>query len=258
MKQLLLRGEPLGKIKGIIFDKDGTLVNSEEYLLKLAQIRIDEALNIYKKEKKNENQILELEILLNNAYGISNECLNPNLLMAIDSRENNLISTATIFCLVGENWPRALDIANKVFISSDRIYKEKATNYRNALILPGAKQLLNKLNKNGLKIGLMSNDSIKGIDYFLAYNNIQNIFQIFWGSENYPKKPNPEALIAYCKLLKIDPSECALASDSDTDLRMGKKSNVRTCLGYSAGWSSPPLLYEHHHLIKHWNELDIQ
>ena len=119
MKKLLLRGEPLGNIKAIIFDKDGTLVNSEQYLLRLAQIRVQQAINIYKNKEENKSQVKALEELLTKAYGITSKGLNPNLLMAIDSRENNIISTATILSIAGETWPRALNIAHEVFTSSD-------------------------------------------------------------------------------------------------------------------------------------------
>ena len=41
MPELLIRNSSVGIIKGIIFDKDGTLSNSEECLLELAIYRLD-------------------------------------------------------------------------------------------------------------------------------------------------------------------------------------------------------------------------
>ena len=41
MAELFIRNSSVGFIKGIIFDKDGTLSNSEEKLLGLAKTRIE-------------------------------------------------------------------------------------------------------------------------------------------------------------------------------------------------------------------------
>ena len=41
MAELLIKNSSVGFIKAIIFDKDGTLSNSEEYLLELAKTRIE-------------------------------------------------------------------------------------------------------------------------------------------------------------------------------------------------------------------------
>ena len=43
MPQLILKGIPIGEVKGVLFDKDGTLSNSENYLKELAFLRINEA-----------------------------------------------------------------------------------------------------------------------------------------------------------------------------------------------------------------------
>ena len=40
MAELLIKNSSVGFIKAVIFDKDGTLSNSEEFLLELAKTRI--------------------------------------------------------------------------------------------------------------------------------------------------------------------------------------------------------------------------
>ena len=58
--------------------------------------------------------------------------------------------------------------------------------------------------------------------------------------------------------MNLKPSECALIGDADTDMRMACSGKISIALGFIGGWSEPPLIYEHHHLIKHWNELTFQ
>ena len=45
MVELLVKNNSIGFVKAIIFDKDGTLSNSEEHLLELAETRIQFSIN---------------------------------------------------------------------------------------------------------------------------------------------------------------------------------------------------------------------
>ena len=46
MAQLLLKGHPIGNFQGVLFDKDGTLSDSEPHLLALADARINKAVQV--------------------------------------------------------------------------------------------------------------------------------------------------------------------------------------------------------------------
>ena len=70
MAELLIKNSSVGFIRAIIFDKDGTLSNSEEYLLELAKTRIDFAENKFKKLKINNFKIFLLRKLLISIYGL--------------------------------------------------------------------------------------------------------------------------------------------------------------------------------------------
>ena len=52
MPQLLLRGNPIGEIKGVLFDKDGTLSNSENHLRNIAELRVAETIQSIEKSLK--------------------------------------------------------------------------------------------------------------------------------------------------------------------------------------------------------------
>ena len=108
MPTLLLRGKPIGTVQGVLFDKDGTLSNSESHLESLAELRIQQASELLKKQGANSNVLERLEELLSSAYGLTNDGISPNGTIAIASRDNNIISTATVLCLLGETWPKAL------------------------------------------------------------------------------------------------------------------------------------------------------
>ncbi len=111
MQEILLRGESIGRVNGILFDKDGTLINSERRLLDLSKSRINEAKKQFNRDSYSHGEILKLENLLMKIYGIDSLGLNPNGLTAIASSQDNLISTATVFCMFNQNWSKSLEIA---------------------------------------------------------------------------------------------------------------------------------------------------
>ena len=69
MAELLIRNSSVGFIKAIIFDKDGTISNSEDYLLELAKTRIEFSENKFKKLKVNNIKIWLLKKLLASIFG---------------------------------------------------------------------------------------------------------------------------------------------------------------------------------------------
>ena len=119
MAELLIKNSSVGSIKGVIFDKDGTLSNSEGYLIELAKTRVEFAINKFKKLKINNFKISLLRKLLNSVYGIKNQALSHNESLAIASKEQNIISTATIFTLFGFDWFKSLSISQTIFDEVD-------------------------------------------------------------------------------------------------------------------------------------------
>ena len=124
-------------------------------------------------------------------------------------------------------------------------------------LIKGAFNLLSSLKRQGVGIALMTNDTQAGIEEFVLRNKLEGIFDYFWSAENKPSKPNPEAVIELCKNMGINPSDCALISDADTDLRMAKEAGVQIVVGFTGGWKTPPTLNEKRFLIKKLNELKI-
>jgi len=259
MAELLIRNSSVGFIKAIIFDKDGTLINSEAHLLELAKTRIEFSENKFKKLKINNIKIWLLKKLLNSVYGLKKNCLSANASLAIASREENIISTATIFTLFGFDWFQSLSIGKEIFKEVD-IYlsNQKGNKQKQRTLISGALDLLVSLKKKGVSIALMTNDTKAGIEEFICSNKLEGMFDYLWSAENKPSKPNPKAVIELCKRMKINPLECALISDADTDLKMAKEADVPIIIGFTGGWKNPPTLTEKQFIIEKFNELNIQ
>jgi len=258
MADLLIRNSSVGFIKAIIFDKDGTLSNSEECLLELAKTRIKFSESKFEKLKINKIKIWLLRKLLKSVYGIKKNSISPNASLAIASKDHNIISSATIFTLFGLGWFKSLSISQSIFDEVDfHLYNQKSNTKKTRTLISGALDLLFSLKSKGVCIALMTNDTQAGIQEFICRNKLEGIFDYLWSAENKPSKPNPEAVIELCKKMKINPSECALISDADTDLRMAKEADIPIVIGFTGGWKSPPFLTEHQFLINKLQELKI-
>ena len=258
MAELLIKNSSAGFIKAIIFDKDGTLSNSEKYLLELAKTRIEFSENKFKKLKINNIKILLLRKLLVSIYGLKKNSLSANGSLAIASKEQNIISTATIFTLFGLSWFESLSMVQIIFDEVDIFFSTQKDNKKNSSnLIEGALDLLTSLKSKGVSIALMTNDTKTGIEEFISRNKLEGIFDYLWSAENKPSKPNPEAVVELCKKMNLNPSECALISDADTDLRMAKEAHIKIAIGFTGGWENPPTLNETQFLIKQLNELRI-
>ncbi len=259
MPKLVLGKNSLGYIKGVIFDKDGTLSNSEDYLSEIAKARIEFAVRRFIDLRINKIKIFILKKLLFSLYGLKSYGLSANSIMAIASREQNIISTATIFSLFGFNWSKAIEMSQQVFDEVD-IYlsnNKKYSKYPKPLT-SGAFDFLMSLKKEGVNLALMTNDTKNGAEDFITSNKLQGLFHYIWSAECEPSKPNPRAVIELCKRINLEPVECALISDADTDLQMAKKAKVPLAIGYIGGWKNPPILEEHQFILRDWDKLKVQ
>ncbi len=258
MPELFIRNSSLGSIKAIIFDKDGTLSNSEDCLLELAKTRIKFSENKFKQLKVNKPKIWLLRRLLFSLYGIKNNSLSANASLAIASREQNIISTATVFTLFGFDWFNSLTISQEIFDKVDIHSSQKEYLQKPRTLIAGALDLLISLKTKGVRIALMTNDTEAGTEEFICKNKLKGLFDYLWSSENQPSKPNPKAVIELCKKMNLKPSESALISDADTDLTMAKRADIPIVIGFTGGWKIPPSLTEKQFIIEKFSELKIQ
>ena len=258
MVELLIRNSSVGFIKAIIFDKDGTLSNSEDHLLELAKNRIDFSENKFKKLKINNIKIWVLRRLLVSLYGLRKNYLLANSSLAIASREQNIISTATIFTLFGFDWFQSLSMSQNIFEEVDAFLANQKDNIqKQRTLISGALDLLTTLKNKGVCIALMTNDTEEGVEEFIYRHKLEGIFNYLWSAEKKPSKPSPKAVIELCKEMKLKAAECAFISDADTDLKMAKEAEIKLVIGFTGGWKNHPTLTEQRFSIEKLNELKI-
>ena len=254
MAKLLLRGQPIGSIHGVLFDKDGTLSHSEPHLLELFERRMTVIRDLWR-DAKGAEHLRELDITLRQAFGIRDKALHPGGTLAVAARQDNLTSTATVFCIFGCSWPEALALAETCFERIDQQVSDDATSRP---LLDGAKTFLEELTAASIPSAVISNDTTKGIHEFLDHQNISSLVVDCWSADDQPRKPNPEAVHQLCKRMQLAPQQCALIGDAETDLQMAQDAGVGCVLGYLGGWQIRPDLSTTEHQFEHWNELQLE
>lgn len=181
-------------IKLVVFDLDGTLVNS---LTDLA-----ESVN----------------------KGLTKADLEPkpteNYKRYVGNGREMLVKRA-----MGEYADNAelLSIVRETFNSEYKIHcNDNTSSYE------GCEELLSKLESAGIKTAVHSNKPDEFVGEILKKVYPNHVFTEAWGKkEEYAPKPDKEALLAMLDKLGIKPNECIYIGDSDVDVYTAQNAGVK-------------------------------
>lgn len=106
-------------------------------------------------------------------------------------------------------------------------YKEFITKLTPSDILPGAKENLEELRKNGIKIAIGS--SSKNTPIILKQIGLESYFDAVSDGNNITKsKPDPEVFLKAAEMLNIPAEECMIVEDADAGIEAGKRAGMKT------------------------------
>jgi beta-phosphoglucomutase len=185
-------------IKGVLFDMDGVLVDSEYYICKAA-------------------------IMMFNELGTkaSPEDFKPFTGMG----ENRYLGG------VAEKYGIIVEI-DKVKARTYEIYQEIVSN--KLVPLPGTHEFIEKCRRKGLKLALATSaDKIKMEVNLKEIGLSGDIFDtIVSGIDVEQKKPFPEIYLKASKNLGLEPNECLVVEDAVSGIKAGKAAGCK-CLALS-------------------------
>jgi phosphoglycolate phosphatase-like HAD superfamily hydrolase len=180
------------KVKHICFDLDGTLVDSKNTILESTKAALDQ---------------------LNIEYKISEDVFN------------NIIGKhfVDIFLELNIN-----DVDFEQFIS---IYKALYFHFIDSSYLyEGVKETLDYLNKNQIKVSLLTTKGQDQAEKIIDHFNLRKSFNYIMGRrDGLAHKPSPEPLIVICKDLQVEPAETLFVGDTELDIQCGKDAGSKTC-----------------------------
>jgi phosphoglycolate phosphatase len=219
-------GAVFNSIEAVIFDKDGTLANSEQYLRTLAQRRA----------QLIDAQIPGVQEPLLLAFGLDSHCLQPTGLMAVGTRLENEIAAAAYIAETGCGWMEALEIARSAFAEADVSLSHKA---RYTPLLAGAEDLLHRLRAVGIKIGLLSSDTLENVETFVQHYQLSSLIQGYLGVHGpFLTKTSPGLIEHLLTVLEVSPQQTLMIGDALSDVQVARQARLAGCVAMLGGWST--------------------
>ena len=186
------------KIKGVIFDLDGTLIDTLEGYIEAFNRGIKGfGLEPISKEK--------LATFLNKALGLESILMElfPTTFQEKETRSQCLAEIVKAY-----------------------LELEKTT----VSLKPGVREVLSQLREIGLKVGIVTGRTTSGETKWLEVRRLgidQFIDSIVTGAEA-PRKPAPGGIIKCAQQLGLSPAECVAVGDSQADIITGKAAGAIT------------------------------
>ena len=189
---------PQEKLSAILFDLDGTLIDSEKKFFESFRYVIFSKYNYnISYEEYEENELKK----------------NANLLLYLKS--NGII----------ESYEVDDKIMEKIYLE----YEKKFMDLLNENDVSLNFELLKQLKSKGLRLALVSTSRKKFIDMLLTKLNIQDLFEVVISREDVKNlKPESDAYIMALEKLNILSTNCIAFEDSERGIRASKSANIKT------------------------------
>ncbi|KQZ79024.1 HAD family hydrolase [Mesorhizobium sp. Root157] len=207
----------MADIKGILFDKDGTLVDFNATWSGVADFM---ALEAAEGDRAQADRLLA-------AAGLDPQTRR--------FKADSVFAAGTNLDVI-ELWLPHLSRAQQ----SEAVARFNAITTEQgaamAVALPGIVDALAALHARPYRLGVATNDSTLGCERTLAALAIAQLFDAAYGYDAVANpKPAPDTVVAFCDLTGLKPSEIAMVGDNRHDLEMARASGCGLAIGVLSG-----------------------
>lgn len=206
----------MARIRAILFDKDGTLLDFNATWLGFAR---EMALAATGGDMGRADRLLR-----DGGFDPDEKRFRPN----------SVIAAGTNAQVVSHFHPHVEGEPLRVLVEeTDRKTESIA---ERAVALPGALDAVRALHARGYAIGLATNDSARGAETTLNVFGIASLFTATLGydSVKHPK-PAPDALVEFAARAGCRPDEVAMVGDNAHDLEMARAAGAGLSIGVLSG-----------------------
>ncbi|GIC76271.1 HAD family hydrolase [Moritella sp. F3] len=220
------------EIKGLLFDKDGTLLEFHQMWLQVAKGAAADTLNAYPTESSCDNHQTNVDMTtLLAAIGVYGDYVDNHGLLASNPVEDT-----------AEAWYQLLQLSSdkNIFCQTVKKLFNKQVEDNPALIqaLPEVKDKLMELKAQGFKLGIATADSKDATLYSLMQTQLHDLFDFVGYSDgDIAPKPAPALLNAFCQVCDLAPQQVIMFGDTVSDMKFGRNAGAST-IGVLTGTAS--------------------
>ena len=204
-------------IRGILFDKDGTLL---DYAATWMPANRAAAHAVARGDRELAERLLRV-----GGYDREMDRMAGNSTMAA----GNTLEIAALWREHAPEW----DLAQLTELL-DTIFVEQGQTC--AVPVPGLAPVLGRLADRGLKLGIATSDSQAGIEATMGAFGVLQHFEFLAGYDSgHGAKPEPGMVYGFCAACGLDAGEVAVVGDNLHDLAMGRAANAGLVVGVLTG-----------------------
>lgn len=205
-------------IRGILFDKDGTII---DYWRTWVPINREVALHAAGGDQAIADDLLRL-----GGHDPVTDRITPGSPLAA----GDALDVAAAFATRAGIAP-----ADRLVGDIERIF---CTGGARSTLIGGVRDTLAVLKQRGFRIGLATNDSSAGLEASLAPHGILDLFDFAAGCDSgFGSKPDPRMVAGFCAAVDLGPNAVAMVGDAAHDLAMGRAAGVAMTVGVLSGTS---------------------
>ncbi len=215
----------MSDLKLVIFDMDGTLMDSQEFILLAMRYAFEKA--GYPPPSKD-------DVLA--SIGLSLDAIVATLLPDLSAAENR----------------RTVELYRHSFIE----LREKMGAEAKAPLYPGARAALERLHSvDEILLGVATGKARRGLDHAYSAHDIGHFFHTSQTADTHPSKPHPSMLHQTLKDTGVEAARAVMVGDTEFDMEMGRAAGFKT-IGVSWGYHPVSRLGAADTIIDTFAELD--
>lgn len=215
----------MSDLKLVIFDMDGTLMDSQAFILRAMR---------YAFEKAGHPAPRKADVLA--TIGLSLDGVVRHLLPQLDEAE-------------------VTDMASQYRRSFGEL-REKMGADAKAPLFGGARDVLERLySVDNILLGVATGKNREGLDHAFHAHEIGHFFETSQTADNHPSKPHPSMLHQTLKDTGVEAARAVMVGDTEFDMEMGRAAGFRT-IGVSWGYHPVSRLGAADVIIDDFFELD--
>lgn len=217
--------------KGVVFDKDGTLIDIFPLLSALGHERLR-----HLAARVRHNALASVERCM--GFDSKTGEVSPLGPLAGATRRDEVAVTACALWLEGIPWYQAISIAKEAYDQADATLDVT----KDAYLLPGAHSCVTSLAESGLTLFIATSDGHERAENMLDSLGILGYFHSIVAADDVTEpKPSPESVLVCANRLGISPEELVVVGDAPQDAIMARRAGCKS-IGVLTGVSSFDML----------------